>query len=45
MTFRVWNKASDMLMVNEGGYVDDKKDIGGETKYGISKKQYRTCNS
>ena len=40
MTFRVWNKAFDLLMVNEGGYVDDKKDTGGETKYGISKKQY-----
>lgn len=40
MTFRVWNKAFDMLTVNEGGYVDDKKDTGGETKYGISKKQY-----
>ena len=28
------------VLVNEGGYVCDPNDAGGETKYGISKKQY-----
>ena len=29
-----------VLLENEGGYVDDKLDPGGETKYGISKRSY-----
>lgn len=40
MTAKVWNTAFDLLMINEGGYVNDPKDSGGETKYGISKKAY-----
>ena len=28
------------LMKHEGGYVNDPKDPGGETKYGISKRSY-----
>lgn len=40
MTARIWNAAFDLLMKNEGGYVNDKYDAGGETKYGISKKAY-----
>ena len=40
MTARVWNLAFDLLMYNEGGYVNDPKDTGGETKYGICKKSY-----
>lgn len=40
MTERVWNKAFEMVIGNEGGYVNDPYDKGGETKYGISKKQY-----
>lgn len=40
MTIKVWEKAFDLLMTNEGGYVNDKQDSGGETKYGISKKTY-----
>ena len=28
------------LITNEGGYVNDPKDPGGETKYGISKRSY-----
>lgn len=32
--------AFDFLMKEEGGYVDDPYDPGGETKYGISKSQY-----
>jgi lysozyme family protein len=33
-------KAFDYLMYHEGGYVNDKKDAGGETKYGVSKRSY-----
>ncbi len=33
-------KAFDYVISNEGGYVFDKNDAGGETKYGISKKAY-----
>jgi len=28
------------VLADEGGYVNDPADTGGETKYGISKKQY-----
>lgn len=40
MTSKVWNTAFDLLMINEGGYVNDPNDSGGQTKYGISKKAY-----
>lgn len=40
MTNRVFNGAFDLLMDIEGGYVCDKDDTGGETKYGISKASY-----
>ena len=40
MTARVWNTAFDLLMINEGGYVNNPHDKGGVTKYGISKKAY-----
>ena len=40
MTALVWDSAFDLLMMNEGGYVNDCHDKGGETKYGISKKSY-----
>lgn len=40
MTDRVYDKAFDLLMINEGGYVNNPHDKGGETKYGISKKAY-----
>jgi lysozyme family protein len=33
-------KAFDYLMYHEGGYVNDPKDAGRETKYGISKLSY-----
>jgi lysozyme family protein len=33
-------KAFEYLMYHEGGYVNDPKDAGGETKYGISKRSY-----
>jgi len=32
--------AVEKTLENEGGYVDDPKDPGGETKYGISKSSY-----
>lgn len=28
------------VVLREGGYVNDPKDPGGETKYGVSKKAY-----
>ncbi|MDR2067383.1 MAG: hypothetical protein LBP41_00110 [Holosporaceae bacterium] len=33
-------KAFEYLMYHEGGYVNDKQDAGGETKFGISKRSY-----
>ena len=36
----VFNKAFDHIMEWEGGYVNDKDDRGGETKYGISQKAH-----
>ena len=35
-----FNIAFDILLHFEGGYVNDKYDKGGETKYGISKRAY-----
>ena len=37
MTF---DEAFEILIGHEGGYVNDKRDPGGETKYGISKRSY-----
>lgn len=37
-------KAFSALIDNEGGYVNDPNDRGGETKFGISKKQYPELN-
>ena len=39
-----FKKAVDFVMNNEGGYVFDKNDPGGATKYGISQKAYPTLN-
>lgn len=36
----IFDKAFELLMVNEGGYVNDPNDPGGETKYGICKRSY-----
>ena len=30
----------DHVLEHEGGYVNDPKDLGGETKYGITKRFY-----
>jgi len=35
-----FEKALSTILQNEGGYVNDKTDKGGETKYGISKRSY-----
>lgn len=39
-----FEKAIDYVLANEGGYVFDKNDPGGETKYGISKRSYPRLN-
>lgn len=35
-----FTKAVEVVLANEGGYVDNAYDPGGETKYGISKRMY-----
>jgi lysozyme family protein len=35
-----FDTAFDRLLGHEGGYVDDPKDLGGETNWGISKRSY-----
>lgn len=35
-----FDKAFDRVIGHEGGYVNDPRDPGGETKYGISKRAY-----
>lgn len=40
MTAKIWDSAFDLLMLNEGGYVNNPHDKGGKTKYGISKAAY-----
>jgi lysozyme family protein len=37
-------KAFDYVLKHEGGYVNDKADPGGETKFGISKRSYPHLN-
>ena len=39
-----FKKAVDYVISNEGGYIFDRKDPGGATKYGISQKYYPTLN-
>jgi lysozyme family protein len=39
-----FDEAFDKLIDHEGGYVNDPKDPGGETKFGISKRQYPTLD-
>lgn len=36
----MFDRAFDIIIGHEGGYVNDPKDPGGETKYGISKRAY-----
>jgi len=35
-----FSKAIEKVLVNEGGYINDPNDKGGETKFGISKRAY-----
>lgn len=35
-----FDQAFAKLILHEGGYVNDRRDSGGETKFGISKKAY-----
>lgn len=35
-----FDKAIKVVLAHEGGYVNDPDDLGGETKYGISKRSY-----
>tara|TARA_Y100000593_G_scaffold75165_1_gene138622 strand:+ start:1608 stop:2084 length:477 start_codon:yes stop_codon:yes gene_type:complete len=35
-----FNNIINKVLDHEGGYVDDPKDLGGETKYGITKRFY-----
>ena len=39
-----FEKAFQYVIKNEGGYVFDKNDSGGETKFGISKRSYHALN-
>ena len=36
----MFNKAIEVILKHEGGYVNNKSDPGGETNYGISKRSY-----
>lgn len=40
MTSRTFGLCFDILLGHEGGYVNDSRDPGGETKYGICKRSY-----
>lgn len=39
-----FNEAFDRIIGHEGGYVNNPKDPGGETKWGISKRTYPTLD-
>ena len=39
-----FEKAFEYVIQNEGGYVFEKNDPGGETKFGITKKSYPALN-
>lgn len=39
-----FDQAYDRLIGHEGGYVNDPRDPGGETKFGISKRAYPDVN-
>lgn len=39
-----FDEAFDRLLGNEGGYVNDPQDPGGETNWGISKRSYPTVD-
>ena len=39
-----FNEIIEQVLEHEGGYVNDPKDLGGETKYGITKRFYPELN-
>jgi len=39
-----FNEIIEKVLEHEGGYVNDKDDLGGETKYGITKRFYPHLN-
>ena len=39
-----FNEIIEQVLEHEGGYVNDPKDLGGETKYGITKRFYPGVN-
>lgn len=44
MYSKKFEKAFQYVIQNEGGYVFDKNDPGGETKFGITKRSYPSLN-
>jgi len=44
MEMNKFDRAIDLILAEEGGYVIDPLDPGGETKYGISKRAYPEIN-
>ena len=40
ITMSAFDRAFDLVISSEGEYVNDRRDPGGETKYGISKRSY-----
>jgi lysozyme family protein len=40
----LFGRAVELVLKHEGGYVNNPKDPGGETKYGISKRQHPDVN-
>lgn len=40
----IFNRALNLILDHEGGYVNDPKDPGGETNFGISKRAYPHLN-
>lgn len=43
-TYKTFDVAFDLILRAEGGYVEDKDDPGGATKYGISQRAYPDLN-
>ena len=41
---KTFNEIIEKVLEHEGGYVNDPKDLGGETKYGITKRFYPNLN-
>lgn len=39
-----FDQINDRVLAHEGGYVNDPRDAGGETQWGISKRSYPKLN-